>query len=98
PKLLFLDEPFEALDNIYATKIKKNLHKFVSSGGSVVFSSHVMALVEQLCDHVAIISKGGVLSSGKMEDVCGEEKLEDIFIRLVGKPAAKGGELSWLMF
>ncbi|MEW4236947.1 ATP-binding cassette domain-containing protein [Bacillus thuringiensis] len=98
PKLLVLDEPFEAVDPISATTIKKILQKFVSSGGSVVFSSHVMALVEQLCDHVAIISKGGVLSSGKMEDVCGEEKLEDIFIRLVGKPAAKGGELSWLMF
>ncbi|PFJ59910.1 ABC transporter ATP-binding protein [Bacillus thuringiensis] len=98
PKLLVLDEPFEAVDPISATTIKKILQKFVSSGGSVVFSSHVMALVEQLCDHVAIISQGGVISSGKMEDVCGEEKLEDIFIRLVGKPATKGGELSWLMF
>ncbi|WP_346772680.1 ABC transporter ATP-binding protein [Bacillus cereus] len=98
PKLLVLDEPFEAVDPISATTIKKILQKFVSSGGSVVFTSHVMALVEQLCDHVAIISQGGVLSSGKMEDVCGEEKLEDIFIRLVGKPANKGGELSWLMF
>lgn len=98
PKLLVLDEPFEAVDPISAATIKKILQKFVSSGGTVVFSSHVMALVEQLCDHVAIISQGGVLSSGKMEDVCGEEKLEDIFIRLVGKPVAKGGELSWLMF
>ncbi|MED3038410.1 ABC transporter ATP-binding protein [Bacillus tropicus] len=98
PKLLVLDEPFEAVDPICAVTIKKILQKFVSSGGTVVFSSHVMALVEQLCDHVAIISKGGVVSSGKMEDICGEEKLEDIFIRLVGKPAVKGGELSWLVF
>ncbi|MGR5939458.1 hypothetical protein ACT7CW_04560 [Bacillus pacificus] len=58
PKLLVLDEPFEAVDPISAATIKKILQKFVSSGGSVVFSSHVMALVEQLCDHVAIISKG----------------------------------------
>ena len=57
PKLLVLDEPFEAVDPISAATIKKILQKFVSSGGSVVFSSHVMALVEQLCDHVAIISK-----------------------------------------
>lgn len=58
PKLLVLDEPFEAVDPISAVTIKKILQKFVSSGGTVVFSSHVMALVEQLCDHVAIISKG----------------------------------------
>ncbi|TCW58193.1 ABC-2 type transport system ATP-binding protein [Bacillus thuringiensis] len=98
PKLLVLDEPFEAVDPISASTIKKILQKFVSSGGSVVFSSHVMALVEQLCDHVAIISKGRVVSSGTMEDVCGEETLEDIFVRLVGIPAVKGEELSWLVF
>ncbi|PEA09393.1 ABC transporter ATP-binding protein [Bacillus cereus] len=97
PKLLLLDEPFEAVDPISATTIKKILQKFVSSGGSVIFSSHVMALLEQLCDHVAIISKGTVLSSGKMEDVCGNEKLEDIFVRLIGSPTVKGGELSWLV-
>ncbi|WP_242239365.1 ABC transporter ATP-binding protein [Bacillus cereus group sp. BfR-BA-01309] len=98
PKLLVLDEPFEAVDPISAATIKKILQKFVSSGGSVVFSSHVMALVEQLCDHVAIISKGRVVSSGTMEDVCGEETLEDIFVQLVGIPAVKGEELSWLVF
>ncbi|MBJ8109415.1 ABC transporter ATP-binding protein [Bacillus cereus group sp. N6] len=98
PKLLVLDEPFEAVDPISASTIKKILQKFVSSGGSVVFSSHVMALVEQLCDHVAIISKGRVVSSGTMEDVCGEETLEDIFVRLVGIPVVKGEELSWLVF
>ncbi|PEQ36665.1 ABC transporter ATP-binding protein [Bacillus cereus] len=98
PKLLILDEPFEAVDPISATTIKKILQKFVSSGGSVVFSSHVMALVEQLCDHVAIISKGKVVSSGTMEGVCGDETLEDIFVQLVGTPAVKGGELSWLVF
>lgn len=98
PKLLVLDEPFEAVDPISAATIKKILQKFVSSGGSVVFSSHVMALVEQLCDHVAIISKGRVVSSGTMGEVCGEETLEDIFVQLVGIPAVKGEELSWLVF
>ncbi|TCJ78021.1 UNVERIFIED_ORG: ABC-2 type transport system ATP-binding protein [Bacillus cereus] len=98
PKLLVLDEPFEAVDPISAATIKKILQKFVSSGGSVVFSSHVMALVEQLCDHVAIISNGRVVSSGTMGDVCGEETLEDIFVQLVGIPAVKGEELSWLVF
>ncbi|PHE27756.1 ABC transporter ATP-binding protein [Bacillus pseudomycoides] len=98
PKLLVLDEPFEAVDPISAATIKKILQRFVASGGSVVFSSHVMALVEQLCDHVAVITKGRVVTSGTMDDVCGEQSLEEAFVRLVGSRTALGGELSWLVY
>lgn len=98
PKLLVLDEPFEAVDPISAATIKRILQRFVASGGSVVFSSHVMALVEQLCDHVAVITKGRVVASGTMDDVCGEQSLEEAFVRLVGSRTALGGELSWLVY
>ncbi|MEH7457858.1 ABC transporter ATP-binding protein [Bacillus sp. JJ1127] len=98
PKLLVLDEPFEAVDPISAATIKKILQRFVASGGSVVFSSHVMALVEQLCDHVAVITKGRVVASGTMDYVCGEQSLEEAFVRLVGSRTAQGGELPWLVY
>ncbi|HDX9577900.1 TPA: ABC transporter ATP-binding protein [Bacillus pseudomycoides] len=98
PKLLVLDEPFEAVDPISATTIKKILQRFVASGGSVVFSSHVMALVEQLCDHVAVITKGQVVASGTMDYVCGEQSLEETFARLVGSRTDGGGELPWLVY
>ena len=64
PRLLVLDEPFEAVDPISALAIRAILRRFVAGGGAVVFSSHVMALVEQLCSHVAVLAKGRVLASG----------------------------------
>ena len=65
PRLLVLDEPFEAVDPVSAATIKTILRGFVAGGGSVVLSSHVMALVEQLCDHVAVIDKGKVVAAGR---------------------------------
>ena len=61
PRLLLLDEPFEAVDPVSAATVRAILQRFVA-GGSVVFSSHVMALVERLCDHVAVIAKGTVVA------------------------------------
>ena len=58
PRLLVLDEPFEAVDPVSAATIRAILQRFVAGGGSVIFSSHVMALVEQLCDRLAVIAKG----------------------------------------
>jgi len=57
PKLLVLDEPFEAVDPVSAATIRTILPRFVAGGGSVIFSSHVMALVERLCDHVAVLAR-----------------------------------------
>ncbi|MGI5490862.1 ABC transporter ATP-binding protein [Microtetraspora malaysiensis] len=96
PRLLVLDEPFEAVDPVSAATIKTILRGFVAGGGSVVLSSHVMALVEQLCDHVAVIDKGTVAAAGTLDEVRGTRSLEDTFVELVGTPGSSVKELSWL--
>jgi len=60
PRLLVLDEPFEAVDPVAAALIRDILHRYVQSGGTVVFSSHVMEVVGKLCTHVAILSDGAI--------------------------------------
>ncbi|WP_433563338.1 ABC transporter ATP-binding protein [Nocardia sp. CA-151230] len=96
PKLLVLDEPFEAVDPVSAGTIRTILQRFVAAGGSVVLSSHVMALVESICDRVAVINRGRVVAGGTLTEVRGEGTLEEAFVRLVG--GRVGGEegLSWL--
>ncbi len=96
PRLLVLDEPFEAVDPVSAAALKSILVRFVASGGSVVLSSHVMALVEQLCDTVAVMAKGQVVAAGRLEQVRGAGTLEEAFVRLVGGDAGSREELSWL--
>ncbi|WP_229070439.1 ABC transporter ATP-binding protein [Actinoplanes sp. DH11] len=97
PQLLVLDEPLEAVDPISAATIKTILRRFVEAGGSVVFSSHVMPVVEQTCDHVAVVSGGRVLASGPTAEVTGGETLEERFVGLVGGGGSGGREgLSWL--
>ncbi len=96
PRLLVLDEPFEAVDPVSAATIKTILRGFVAGGGSIVLSSHVMALVEQLCDHVAVIDKGRVAVAGPLEQVRGGQSLEDTFVGLVGASDLGAKELTWL--
>jgi ABC-2 type transport system ATP-binding protein len=96
PRLLVLDEPFEAVDPVSAVALKNILQRFVASGGSAILSSHVMALVEQLCDTVAIMAEGGVVAAGPLDQVRGESTLEEAFVRLVGADARAGEGLSWL--
>jgi ABC-2 type transport system ATP-binding protein len=67
-----------------------------STGGSVIFSSHVMALVERLCDHVAVIAKGTVVASGALDQVRGGQPLEDAFVHIVGARTGGAEGLSWL--
>ncbi|MFE1170520.1 ABC transporter ATP-binding protein [Nocardiopsis sp. NPDC058789] len=96
PRLLVLDEPFEAVDPISASVIKGILRSFTDGGGSVVVSSHVMALVEQVCDHVGVIARGRVLAEGTLAEVRGDHAgLEEAFVALVGAPAPVGG-FAWL--
>ena len=95
PRLLVLDEPFEAVDPVSAATLKRILNRFVAGGGSVLLSSHVMALVEQLCDTVAVLAKGAVLAEGPLDVVRGGRSLEEAFVDLVRR--GWGGEgLSWL--
>jgi ABC-2 type transport system ATP-binding protein len=96
PKVLVLDEPYEAVDPISARVLTAILHRFVAAGGSVVISSHVMALVEQVCDRVAVIAGGRLLADGTLAEVRGGGTLEDTFVRLVGERGIDAGELAWL--
>ncbi|MFC0547615.1 ABC transporter ATP-binding protein [Kutzneria chonburiensis] len=96
PKLLVLDEPFEAVDPVSASTIRTILQRFVASGGAVVLSSHVMELVEKLCDHVAVITRGRVVASGPVDQVRGGQSLEQAFVHLVGGRTGGGEGLSWL--
>ena len=95
PRVLVLDEPFEAVDPISAATIRRILSGFVESGGTVVLSSHVMDLVERICTHVAVISDGLVLAAGQLDDVRGDRSLEERFVDLVGGSTEVVG-LSWL--
>src|SRR5690606_30972149 len=69
PSVLVRDEPYEAVDPVSARVLTGILRRFTATGGSVVISSHVMALVEQLCDRVAIIANGRVLADGTLDEV-----------------------------
>ncbi len=95
PRVLVLDEPFEAVDPVSASAIRRILWSFVDSGGTVVMSSHVMALVERLCNHVAIIGDGKILAVGTLDDVRDGMDLEDRFVALVGKVEDER-DLTWL--
>jgi ABC-2 type transport system ATP-binding protein len=96
PRLLILDEPLEAVDPVSAATIKGILRDFVDAGGSVVISSHVMALVEQLCDHVAVIDRGAVVATGPLDRVRAGLSLEERFVRLVEGGSVNREGLSWL--
>ncbi|MDQ4490569.1 ABC transporter ATP-binding protein [Sinomonas sp. ASV486] len=95
PKVLVLDEPFESVDPISAASIRAILTDFVHSGGTVVVSSHVMDLVQRMCDHVAVVARGEILAAGTVDEVRGGASLEDRFVELVGGPGRTEG-LSWL--
>jgi ABC-2 type transport system ATP-binding protein len=97
PRLLLLDEPFEAVDPVSAATIRAILQAFVAAGGSVVFSSHVMALVERLCDHLAVLAGGKVVASGSLDDVRDGQSLEDAFVHIVGARTGTAEGLSWLV-
>ncbi|MFC4942750.1 ABC transporter ATP-binding protein [Pseudonocardia sp. GCM10023141] len=96
PRLLVLDEPFEAVDPVSAATIRTILGRFIAGGGSVVMSSHVMALVEQLCDRVAVVAGGQVVAAGTVSEVQAGGTLEDAFVALVGASTRGAEGLAWL--
>jgi ABC-2 type transport system ATP-binding protein len=96
PRVLFLDEPLEGVDPVSADVIRRLLTRYVGSGSTVLFSSHVMELVEQVCDHVSIINEGRIVTTGTTAEVRGGKTLQQAFIDLVGSRAGEGDELSWL--
>jgi ABC-2 type transport system ATP-binding protein len=98
PEVLFLDEPFEGVDPVSAQVIRGVLERYTGSGATVVFSSHVMELVESLCDWVAVMSAGRIVAQGPLADVRGQAPtLQDAFLTLVGATGrAAGQNLDWL--
>jgi len=96
PAVLFLDEPFEGVDPVSARTIRAVLERYTATGSTVVFSSHVMELVERLCDSVGVISAGRVVASGPLDVVRGNRSLEDAFVELVGAGGREDRGLSWL--
>lgn len=96
PDVLILDEPFEAVDPVSSQVIRDILRHFVAAGGTVVLSSHVMELVEGLCDHVAIIAEGRCLRAGTIDEVRQGQPLNDVFVQLVGGRSLSQGSFGWL--
>jgi ABC-2 type transport system ATP-binding protein len=98
PEVLFLDEPFEGVDPVSAQVIRGVLERYTQSGATVVFSSHVMELVESLCDWVAVMAAGRIVAQGPLADVRGAApSLQDAFLTLVGATGrGSGQDLDWL--
>jgi len=111
PKVLFLDEPFEGVDAIAAGMLKNMLTGMINRGATIFLTTHVLEIVERLCSHVAIISKGRLVANGSIEDLRagvtstlpGAEReqrltLEEIFLSIVGAGGQQepAQELSWL--
>lgn len=83
PKLLILDEPFVGLDPKASHILKEEMKKLCSESVAIFFSTHVLEVAEKLCDKVAIIKDGNIVSQGKMDEVKGNSSLEDIFMELI---------------
>lgn len=98
PEVLFLDEPFEGVDPVSAQIIRGVLERYTESGATVIFSSHVMELVESLCDWVAVMASGRIRAHGPLHEVRGSaESLQEAFLELVGAADRQAGtRLDWL--
>lgn len=97
--MLFLDEPFEGVDPVSAQTIRGVLERYTASGATVIFSSHVMELVESLCDWVAVMAAGRIRAAGPLADVRGSApSLQAAFLELVGAQGrhTAGDSLEWL--
>ena len=82
PKLIIMDEPFVGLDPKAAHLLKGMMRELCAGGGAIFFSTHVLEVAEKLCDKVAIIKGGRLIRSGTMEEVKGDDSLEDVFLEL----------------
>jgi ABC-2 type transport system ATP-binding protein len=100
PKLLFLDEPFEGIDAIASRQIKDLLLEYVKRGGTVFLTSHILEVVERLCDHIGVIHKGRLVAQGPIDSLrsgaATGETLETVFLRVVGATDAAPSRLDWL--
>jgi ABC-2 type transport system ATP-binding protein len=96
PELFLMDEPFEGVDAVGARLMKDMLLDQVRHGATIFLTSHVLEVVERLCDRAAIINEGRIVAEGRMEDLRGvSDTLEDVFVRTVGG-AREYDKLEWL--
>ncbi len=96
PRLFLLDEPFEGVDAVGARLMKDILLDQVRHGATIFLTSHVLEVVERLCDRVAIVHEGKLAACGTLDELrAGQESLEDLFVRLVGGTRA-AESLTWL--
>jgi ABC-2 type transport system ATP-binding protein len=96
PRLLVLDEPFAAVDPISTSTIRQILEGYAASGGTVILSSHVMDLIERVCDRVAVVAAGQIRAVGTLDEVRSGMTLEERFVQLVGGATDVGKGLAWL--
>ncbi len=104
PELLFLDEPFEGIDAVASLQIRNLLKSFVERGGTIFLTSHILEIVERLCDHIGVIADGKMVAQGPLEDLrrgagTGAENgrtLEQIVLGLVGAEERDMPALDWL--
>ena len=82
PRLILMDEPFVGLDPKASHTLKEMMREFCDRGGAIFFSTHVLEVAEKLCDKVAIIRQGRLVRSGTMDEVRGDESLEEVFLEL----------------
>lgn len=85
PKLIIMDEPFVGLDPKASHLLKGMMREVCDAGGAIFFSTHVLEVAEKLCDKVAIIKGGKLVRSGTMEEVKGDDSLEEVFLELEGE-------------
>ncbi|MBQ6021973.1 MAG: ABC transporter ATP-binding protein [Clostridia bacterium] len=82
PKLIVMDEPFVGLDPKAAHILKEMMRDVCDKGGAIFFSTHVLEVAEKLCDKIAIIKLGKLIRTGTMDEVTGDDSLEEVFLEL----------------
>jgi len=98
PRLLFLDEPFEGIDAVASRQIKNLLTQYVKGGGTVFLTSHILEIVDRLCDHIGVIHKSRLVAEAPIAEFRGAtgRTLEEIFLDLIGAEDADAPALDWL--
>ena len=82
PRLILMDEPFVGLDPMASRLLKDMMREVCNEGGAIFFSTHVLEVAEKLCDKIAIIRQGKLVRGGTMDEVRGDESLEEVFLEL----------------
>lgn len=94
PRVLVLDEPFEAIDPVSAQAIEMLLRQYVEGGGTVILSSHLLDVIERTCERVAVMKDGRILAEGTLDEMAAKRTLAETFVRLIGTSPHR--DIEWL--